>query len=125
MKHRLPGCIDIFFLFFFFLKCALIQRRIKENVSRENYGNAFWHYDNKCHPISPKMRSLFDNHKASLTVFLKSHQNLRGCDIFQPPPPLDHLWVSNPMKISRCVFGSNYAKALPFTTTVKGNIDSP
>lgn len=84
-----------------------IQCHIKENVNRKNYGNAFWDCDNKCHPKSPKIRSLLASHKASLTVFERPSE-FEGLWHFLPP---DHHWASTPMKTSRWVFGSNYAKA--------------
>lgn len=62
--------------FVFFSEYARMQCHIKENVSCENYGNAFYDCDKK---ISPK--TLPQSHKK---VHLKSYQNFKGAVDFCP-----------------------------------------
>lgn len=116
MKCRLPRLH-----WYHFLESALIQCRIKEHVSCENYGNAFWQCDNRCHQKSPKMRSLFKSHKASLTLFEKPSEFEELWHFFLtlwPPPGID------PHQDILLCFWLKLSESSSLMT-VKRNIDSP
>lgn len=103
-----------------FLDCTLILCHIKENVSCENYGDAFWQCDNRCHPKSPKMRSPFKSHKASLTQF-EEPSDFEGLWHFLPlwPP----LGIDPHQDVLLCFWIQlSHSSSL---MTVKRNIDSP
>lgn len=103
-----------------FLECSLIRCHIKENVSRESYGNEFWHWDNKCHPKSPKMRSLFESYKVSLAFFEKPSKLQAVVTFFIPWP---HLGIKSHRDTLLCFWFLLCCCA--YWTTVKGSIDCP